>query len=130
MADKEATVYIMDIGRSMGRKHQGRKETDFDWAMRYVWDKITTTVRDHGLKVRNMDDPSPGGYRPEDVADRSSGTQNGWYGRMELFFFLGLISQVRRMSWRRMRAMHTSRCFNRYLSVQPFKGTDLWTADL
>ncbi|KAF7506322.1 ATP-dependent DNA helicase II subunit 2 [Endocarpon pusillum] len=44
MADKEATVYIVDVGRSMGRKHQGRNETDFDWAMRYVWDKITTTV--------------------------------------------------------------------------------------
>jgi hypothetical protein len=44
MADKEATVYIVDVGRSMGRKHQNRDETDFDWAMRYVWDKITTTV--------------------------------------------------------------------------------------
>jgi ATP-dependent DNA helicase 2 subunit 2 len=47
MADKEATVYIVDVGRSMGRKHQNREETDFDWAMRYVWDKITTTVREH-----------------------------------------------------------------------------------
>jgi ATP-dependent DNA helicase 2 subunit 2 len=44
MADKEATVYIVDVGRSMGRKHQSREETDFDWAMRYLWDKITTTV--------------------------------------------------------------------------------------
>ena len=44
MADKEATVYIIDVGRSMGRKHQDRDETDLDWAMRYVWDKITTTV--------------------------------------------------------------------------------------
>lgn len=73
MADKEATVYIVDVGRSMGRKHQGRKETNFDWAMRYVWDKITTTVRDHGLKMRNMDDPFPGGHRTKDVADRSPG---------------------------------------------------------
>lgn len=44
MADKEATVYIVDVGRSMGRKHHNREETDFDWAMRYVWDNITTTV--------------------------------------------------------------------------------------
>jgi len=44
MADKEATVYIIDLGLSMGEKRYGRDETDLDWAMRYVWDKITTTV--------------------------------------------------------------------------------------
>jgi ATP-dependent DNA helicase 2 subunit 2 len=44
MADKEATVYIVDVSRSMGKKHSGREESDLDWAMRYVWDKITTTV--------------------------------------------------------------------------------------
>lgn len=44
MADKEATVYIIDVGRSMGEKHNGRKESDLDWAMHYVWDKITSTV--------------------------------------------------------------------------------------
>ncbi len=44
MADKEATIYIVDVSRSMGKKHQGRDESDLDWAMRYVWDKITATV--------------------------------------------------------------------------------------
>lgn len=44
MADKEATVYIVDLGRSMGEKNHGRDETDLEYAMRYVWDKITTTV--------------------------------------------------------------------------------------
>ncbi|SLM37327.1 ku family dna [Lasallia pustulata] len=44
MADKEATVYIVDVGLSMGRKHNGRKQSDLDWAMEYVWDKITSTV--------------------------------------------------------------------------------------
>ena len=44
MADKEATVYIVDVGRSMGEKHQGRQQSDLDWAMLYVWDKITSTV--------------------------------------------------------------------------------------
>lgn len=44
MADKEATVYIIDMGRSMGEKRNGRKETDLEWAMNYVWEKITTTV--------------------------------------------------------------------------------------
>lgn len=46
MADKEATVYIVDLGQSMGEKRNGRTETDLDWVMRYVWDRITSTVRD------------------------------------------------------------------------------------
>ncbi|KAF2114408.1 SPOC like C-terminal domain-containing protein [Lophiotrema nucula] len=44
MAQKEATVYILDLGRSMGEKDYGRSKTNLDWAMDYVWDKITTTV--------------------------------------------------------------------------------------
>ncbi|PGH30208.1 ATP-dependent DNA helicase II subunit 2 [[Emmonsia] crescens] len=44
MADKEATVYIVDVGRSMGECHHGRAISDLEWAMQYVWDKITTTV--------------------------------------------------------------------------------------
>jgi ATP-dependent DNA helicase 2 subunit 2 len=44
MADKEATVYILDLGSSMADCHNGRIESDLDWSMRYVWDKISTTV--------------------------------------------------------------------------------------
>ena len=44
MADKEATVYIVDMGASMGEKRNGRRESDLDWAMTYVWEKITSTV--------------------------------------------------------------------------------------
>ena len=44
MADKEATVYIVDVGVSMTRCRNGRTESDLEWAMQYVWDKITTTV--------------------------------------------------------------------------------------
>jgi ATP-dependent DNA helicase 2 subunit 2 len=44
MADKEATIYIVDIGKSMGKKNQGREQTDLDWSLQYVWDRITTTV--------------------------------------------------------------------------------------
>jgi ATP-dependent DNA helicase 2 subunit 2 len=50
MADKEATVYILDVGSSMGRKHHNRQETDLDWAMRYVWDKVTSTVCDESIQ--------------------------------------------------------------------------------
>ncbi|CAK7218662.1 ATP-dependent DNA helicase yku80 [Sporothrix bragantina] len=44
MADKEATVYIVDLGATMAEKHGGRSESNLDWAMRFVWDKISTTV--------------------------------------------------------------------------------------
>lgn len=44
MADKQATVYVIDQGRSMGEQHNGRGESDLDYGMRYVWDKITTTL--------------------------------------------------------------------------------------
>ncbi|KXX73983.1 ATP-dependent DNA helicase II subunit 2 [Madurella mycetomatis] len=44
MADKEATVYIVDLGESMADCHNGRTESDLDFGMRYVWDKISTTV--------------------------------------------------------------------------------------
>ncbi|KAI9806269.1 MAG: hypothetical protein M1825_006384 [Sarcosagium campestre] len=44
MADKEATVYIIDVGSSMGQRHEGRTETDLEWALQYFWDKITSTV--------------------------------------------------------------------------------------
>jgi ATP-dependent DNA helicase 2 subunit 2 len=44
MAGKEATIYILDLGRSMGEKRHGRDRTDLDWALEYVWDKITNTV--------------------------------------------------------------------------------------
>ncbi|CAG8951924.1 hypothetical protein HYFRA_00005729 [Hymenoscyphus fraxineus] len=44
MADKQATVYIVDQGASMAECHSGRVESDFDFAMQYVWDKICTTM--------------------------------------------------------------------------------------
>ncbi|KAL4808894.1 SPOC like C-terminal domain-containing protein [Aspergillus unguis] len=44
MADKEATVYIVDVGKSMGERRNGREVTDLEWAMQYVWDRITSTV--------------------------------------------------------------------------------------
>ncbi|KAH6998760.1 SPOC like C-terminal domain-containing protein [Ilyonectria sp. MPI-CAGE-AT-0026] len=44
MADKEATVFILDLGSSMAQIHSGRSESDLDWGMQYVWDKITDLV--------------------------------------------------------------------------------------
>ncbi|MCJ1355467.1 MAG: ATP-dependent DNA helicase II subunit 2 [Icmadophila ericetorum] len=44
MADKEATVYVVDVGKSMGQKNHGRQQTDLEWAMTYIWDNIANTV--------------------------------------------------------------------------------------
>jgi ATP-dependent DNA helicase 2 subunit 2 len=44
MADKEATVFVIDMGASMGRHNQGRELNDLEWSMQYVWDKITAKV--------------------------------------------------------------------------------------
>ncbi|KAL8420063.1 hypothetical protein RB594_003006 [Gaeumannomyces avenae] len=44
MADKEVTVFIVDLGQSMGDCNGGRVEPDLDWSMRYVWDKLCTIV--------------------------------------------------------------------------------------
>jgi len=44
MADKQASVYIVDLGCSMGERHSGRDETDLEFAAKWVWDKITSTV--------------------------------------------------------------------------------------
>ncbi|KAK0389105.1 hypothetical protein NLU13_2680 [Sarocladium strictum] len=44
MADKEATVFIIDLGSSMAESHNGRSQSNLDWSMCYVWDKITDIV--------------------------------------------------------------------------------------
>ena len=76
MADKEATVYVVDVGRSMGRKHQSREETDLDWAMRYVWDKITTTVCEVSSQRKDRALISLDSYRAENFADRGLGSKD------------------------------------------------------
>lgn len=45
MADKQASVYIVDVGSSMANCNNGRSESDLDWSMRFVWDKIASTAQ-------------------------------------------------------------------------------------
>ncbi|KIW91049.1 uncharacterized protein Z519_07943 [Cladophialophora bantiana CBS 173.52] len=42
--EKEATIYIIDVARSMGRKHNSRIQSDLEWALQWVYDKITNVV--------------------------------------------------------------------------------------
>ncbi len=79
MADKEATVYIVDLGSSMGEKHNGRDESDLDWAMQYVWDKITSTVRLwDGQDNLCTADHRQGCYWAQDRYSRRSWLEDGW----------------------------------------------------
>jgi ATP-dependent DNA helicase 2 subunit 2 len=77
MADKQATVYIIDQGQSMGEKHNGRDESDLDYGMRYVWDKITTTLLANrvtftvgvvGLRTDKTDNPLEGEDSYENIS--------------------------------------------------------------
>lgn len=47
MAGKEATIFIIDLGSSMGDCHNGRVESDLDWGMKYVWDKLAQVLQEH-----------------------------------------------------------------------------------
>lgn len=59
MAGKEATVYVVDVGASMGLKRHGRNESDLEWGLKYVWDKIATEVNDSS--IRGLMNPLTGG---------------------------------------------------------------------
>ncbi|KAF3928883.1 hypothetical protein ABW20_dc0109269 [Dactylellina cionopaga] len=44
MADKQATVYVVDLASSMASHNNNRAESDLTYASRYLWDRVTTTV--------------------------------------------------------------------------------------
>lgn len=44
MAEKEASVFIIDLGHSMSRKRHSREQSDLDYSLQYVWDKITNII--------------------------------------------------------------------------------------
>jgi ATP-dependent DNA helicase 2 subunit 2 len=44
MAEKEATVFILDLGSTMAQTQSGRSESDLEYSMQYVWDKIIDIV--------------------------------------------------------------------------------------
>jgi ATP-dependent DNA helicase 2 subunit 2 len=68
MADKEATVFIIDLGSTMGERAQGRTETNLEWAMQYVWNKINAKVREQKRQL------TEGVFREKD--------RRSWYHRL------------------------------------------------
>lgn len=47
MADKEATVFVIDVGPGMTQHASGRAESNLEYSMPYVYDRITTKVSMH-----------------------------------------------------------------------------------
>lgn len=44
MADKEATVFVVDVSHHMARRPAGHDGTALEWCLEYIWDKL-------GIKV-------------------------------------------------------------------------------
>ncbi|KAJ5735106.1 uncharacterized protein N7483_000231 [Penicillium malachiteum] len=86
MTDKEATVYVVDLGRSMGEKRHGRTITDLDWAMQYVWDRITNTV----MRGRKTD---LAGF----IAMRTDDTMNDYQEHDDSFSNISVLSGLKQI---------------------------------
>jgi ATP-dependent DNA helicase 2 subunit 2 len=53
MADKEVNLFIVDLGQSMGERHNGRNETDLEYCLPIFWDRIGQIVAT-GRKTNNV----------------------------------------------------------------------------
>jgi len=73
MADKQATVYIIDLGPTLSRVHPSRGESDLDYALTYIWDRITATMS----TGRKTDVIGVVGFRTENT-DNTMATADGY----------------------------------------------------
>lgn len=44
MADKQATIYVIDVGLTTGEFHGGRNESNLEYGLRYFWTKIAENM--------------------------------------------------------------------------------------
>lgn len=51
MSEKEATVFIIDVGKSMGKRRNGRSLSDLDWSSKWLWDRVTNIVSNSRVAV-------------------------------------------------------------------------------
>ncbi|KAG0644451.1 SPOC like C-terminal domain-containing protein [Tuber brumale] len=73
MADKQATVYVIDLGATLSRVHPSRGESDLDYTLTYIWDKITATMS----TGRKTDVIGVVGFRTENT-DNTMATADGY----------------------------------------------------
>ncbi|KAJ6259432.1 ATP-dependent DNA helicase II subunit 2 [Drechslerella dactyloides] len=105
MADKQATVYVIDLAASMGLCNNGRTETDLEYAQKYVWDRITTTVSNG----RKTDVIAVVGFRT-DGSDNSLVQNDANYGNISVLSPMSqfLMPQIRSLQ----RLLHPSHTEN------------------
>ncbi|KAI0168260.1 SPOC like C-terminal domain-containing protein [Pestalotiopsis sp. NC0098] len=94
MADKEAVIYIVDLGSSMADCHNGRTESDLDFSMRWIWDKISTTVA-ASRKTWNV---GVIGVRTNE-SDTEFGEEGGYEN-------IAILQELQPMDLAKMRALH------------------------
>lgn len=85
MASKEATVYIVDQGSSTGECHNGRVESDLDYGMRYIWDKLAETM------IANRTTAGVGviGFRTDDTENELAADDPDAYSNISVMKPLG-----------------------------------------
>jgi len=44
---KDAIVYVIDLGSSMGECHNGRVQSDLEYGMQYIWDKLGQILQEN-----------------------------------------------------------------------------------
>ena len=44
MASKEATIFLVDLSRSMGKRRPDSSQTNLDWIKVYLWDKLSDKI--------------------------------------------------------------------------------------
>ena len=74
MATKTATVFIVDVGTSMGDCHNGRSITDLEYGLQYVWDKMATIM----AQGRKGDNIGVIGLRTDETDNPLSESEDGY----------------------------------------------------
>jgi hypothetical protein len=88
MADKEATVFVIDLGASMSKREHGRDVTNLGWCMQYVWDKVTSKVPP--LNIAS----NPGPDRQEDRCRWRRGFSHGPYPPQDSLLMIGTDNEL------------------------------------
>ncbi|RPA99664.1 SPOC domain-like protein [Choiromyces venosus 120613-1] len=97
MADKQATVYVIDLGPTLSRKHPSRGGvSDLDWTLTYIWDRITATIS----TGRKTDVIGVVGFRTENT-DNSMASADGYENICVLApigqFLIGHVRDLKRL---------------------------------
>ncbi|KAL8689527.1 MAG: hypothetical protein Q9224_004620 [Gallowayella concinna] len=107
MAEKEATVYVVDVGVSMRAKNSGRDISDLDFAMTYVWDKITSTVAlERKTATLGVIGLRTDGTQDKSIVDEDKGTANELQGE-ESFDHISVLQEISNILLPDLKQLHS-----------------------